>query len=87
MGNAEGMVTGVGGRASIDAATQRGCLETPLTPTAVPSDFPIGTNGRQTPPPGRPKAGSASNRSGHSPRTAITPFRGKGGGGKANHAA
>ena len=42
MGNAEGMVTGVGGRASIDAATQRGCLETPLTPTAVPSDFPIG---------------------------------------------
>jgi len=45
MVNAEGMVTGMGGRASIDAATQRGCLETPLTPTAVPSDFPIGAEG------------------------------------------
>jgi hypothetical protein len=41
MVNAEGMATGMGGRASIDAATQRGCLETPLTPSAVPSGFPI----------------------------------------------
>ena len=41
MVNAEGMATGMGERASIDAATQRGCLETPLTPSAVPSGFPI----------------------------------------------
>lgn len=48
MGNAEGMETEMGGRASIDAATQRGCLVLSLTPSAVPSDFPIGAAGSMT---------------------------------------
>jgi hypothetical protein len=43
MVNTEGMVTGMGGRASIDAAARRGCLENPFAPFAVPSGFPIGS--------------------------------------------
>jgi len=47
MGNTEGMAAGMGGRASIDAATRWGCLENPLPPSAVPSGFPIGMGGRR----------------------------------------
>jgi hypothetical protein len=45
MANAEGMATGMGGRASIDAEVRRGCLASPSTPSAVPSGFATGPAG------------------------------------------
>jgi hypothetical protein len=73
-------------QASIDAEARRGLLGAPIrkTPRVFRS---LHANGGGTPPPGRPKAGSANNRNGRSPRTTVTPFLGKGEGGKANHAA
>jgi len=87
MGKAEGMVTEMGGRASIDAAARRGCLENPSTPSAVPSDFPIDARGGRPRRRAAPRRGQSSGRSGRSPRTTVTPFLGKGEGGKVNHAA